>query len=417
MRPPARLPMLALAAVCACAGPRFSGPALPDFRGPEARCGAGVSNPLVTEWPASEKANLEALLKGGAVAVEYSGCSMRVLTQCRLGGSYAWQRTTPSSDVLEIDDEDQLYAKLPLGAVSLEGELKRSGKLTITTYVAGQMRLERAAPADVPAAGECARATHIVSALAVGAFSLSGSGKSGGKADLSVTKIGSAGGHSDRSASLVRAAGDWQACGQGTEAAPHSNCRSPIQVFLWRIPGRAAEEGPAGTVRVDLASANASTRWDVYYDDSVICTTPCSRWLDPARPLMFRSRDDGRFGMGSERIHVRDLSLHAGAGAVQVQAHGTSNGQMVTGITFTTFGGMAVITGIALSAVGCGGGTFSSRGMCTGGLVTLGAGAATTAMSISLILDSLPKAEIRPWGPSGRSITVAAGPGLVAGRF
>ncbi len=415
MRLHARLLLLSLAAAAACAGPRFKGPALADLRGPESRCRAGVSNPLVTEWPASEKANLEALLKGGAVAVEYAGCSMRVLTQCRLGGKYAWLRTTPASDVVEIEDEDQLYAKLPLGAVSLEGELKRSGKLTIHTYVAGQMRLEGAAPADVPAAGECARATHVVSALAVGAFSLSGTGKVGGKADVSVTKLGSAGGRSDRSAGLVRSAGDWQACGQGSEAAPHANCRSPIQAFLWRIPGRGAEEGPAGTVKVDLVSANASTRWDVYYDDAVICTTPCSRWLDPARPLMFRTRDDGRFG--SERIQVRDLAAHAAAGAVQVQAHATSNGELVTGITFTTFGGMALITGIALTAIGCGGGDHASSGLCTGGLVAFGAGAATTAASISLILDSLPKAEIRPWGPAGGTISVAAGPGFVAGRF
>lgn len=415
---PRALPVLA-ALACACAGPRYAGPALPDLRGPEARCRAGAgrtSSPLVTEWPASEKANLESLLGGGAVAVEYTGCALRVLTQCRLGGRYAWLRTTPASDVVEIDDRDQLWAKLPLGAISLESELERSGKLTVHTYVAGQLRLEGAGPGEVPAAGECARATHVVGALAVGAFALSGSGKVGGKAEASLARWGSGGGRAERSAGLIRSAGDWQACSQGTAEAPHASCRSPIQVFLWPVPGRGAEDGPVGTVKVDLVSANPSARWDVYYDDEVICSTPCARWLDPSRPLLLRSRD-GAFGRSAERVAVRDLEDHAAAGAVQVAAHGTSNGKMATGITFTSLGGMAVVTGIALTAVGCGASDGSS-GLCTGGLVTLGAGAAVTSGAISLILDALPRVEIRTAaGPRGRTVEVAFGPGFVAGRF
>ncbi len=406
---------ISLAVSSGCSGVRYSGPSIPELAGREGRCrvGAGRSNPLVTEWPAAEKANLEALMAGGAVAVEYTGCSMRVLTQCRLSGSYAWQRTTPASDTVEIEDEDQLYAKLPLGAVSLSGELKRTGKLTVYTSVAGQMRLQGATPADVPAWGECARATHVVGALAVGAFSLTGSGKTGAGGEVSVANY-SGGVHRDRSAGIVRSAGDWQACTQGTDASPHPNCRSPIQAFLWPIPGRAAEDGPPGTVKVDLVSANPSARWDVYYDDVVICTTPCSRWLDPARPLLLRTRDN-RFMRPPERIFVPDLEAAAGSGGVQVQAHATSEGELVTGITFTTFGGMALFTGIALSAAGCGDAT--RQGMCTGGLTSLAAGLAVTAGSVWMIVDSLPRAEIRPGGAAGRPVTVAVGPGFVTGTF
>ncbi len=410
----------ALLLATACAGPRYSGPSVPAMRAPEERCrvGSGRSNPIVTEWPASEKANLEAQLRSGAVAVEYTGCSMRVLTSCRLPGAYGWLRTTPSSDVVEIDDLDQLYAKLPLGAVSLEGELRRSGKLSITTYVAGQLRLGGATAAQVPGQGECARATHVIGAIAVGAFSMSGSGSANGKADVGLTRLGmSAGARSDRSAGIGRAAGDWQSCGLGTDEAPHPNCRSPIQVFLWPIPGRAAEEGPPGTVKVDLVSANASNRWDVYYDDEVVCSTPCSRWLDPARPLLLRAREGGGFGRGADRISVRDLEQHAASGGLQIQAHGTANGKLATGITFTSLGGMALFAGVALTAVGCGGGERASTGLCTGGLVTLGAGASVTAGAILLIVDALPRVEIRPGGPAGRSISVAVGPGFVAGRF
>src|SRR5215470_16473726 len=97
---------------------------LPRAPAEQAKCrvAASQSSPLVTEWPASEKANLEVLLRNGTVAVAYSGCSMRLLPECRPSGEYHWQQTTPATVSLEINDSDELFAKLPLGAASLEGE-------------------------------------------------------------------------------------------------------------------------------------------------------------------------------------------------------------------------------------------------------------------------------------------------------
>jgi len=344
---------------------------------------------------------------------------MRVLTGCRLVGRYLWQRTTPASDQLQIEGIDELYAKLPLGAASLEGELKHTGTLTVDTRVSGQLRLDGFGASEVPPYGDCARATHVVGALAVGAFALDGKNVATASADVAVAKAG-LGGKAERSAGLIRSAGDWKACDDGTEDGPAPNCRSPIQVFLWPIPGRAPEEGPAGTVRVDLLSATASTRWDVYYDDQVICTTPCSRYLDPVRPIFLRAREDGPGGR--DRIRVLDVLDAAGDGAVQVQAHPTSYGKLATGITFTTFGGMAVVSGISLAAIGCSGGQTASSGMCTAGGTTLAIGSLLTAGAIWLITDSLPRADLVPGGsPSpahpGRGFAVRVGPGGISGRF
>ena len=113
---------LTVGLLSACAGARPAGSLLPPLHR-RCRSAARHSAPLVTEWPAAEKANLEALLRRGGVAVAYSGCELHVLTECRAPGAYAWMRTTPANDVLEIEGADELYAKLPLGAVSLEGEL------------------------------------------------------------------------------------------------------------------------------------------------------------------------------------------------------------------------------------------------------------------------------------------------------
>lgn len=396
---------------------RPPGPAqIPGLNGGAPACQYALSqgNPLLTEWPASEKANLEVLLRGGAVAVEFTGCAMKLLPQCRPGGRYSFQRTTLASDAIEIKSSDELFAKLPLGAASLEGELSRSGKLVVKTWVAGQARLEGLAPEQVPSTPECARATHVLGGLTVGAFSLLSGGEIKGGASADVVKIGEAGGKASRSAELVRSAGDSDSCSRGDEYEPHFNCRSPIQAFLWRIPGRGyGTEGPAGTIKVDLVSANASARWDVYYDDEVVCTTPCSRWLDPARPLLFRTRDEGYYGRGADRITVPDLTPFASSGMVQVQAHPTAQGKFATGVVFTSFGGMAAVTGIALTAVGCS--DADRAGMCKAGAITLGIGALVTAGSIMMIVDALPHAEFRVPGGGVGSVTV--GPGFAAGRF
>jgi hypothetical protein len=387
---------------------------LPGVNAGPAACQYALSqgNPLLTEWPASEKANLESLLRGGAVAVEFTGCAMKLMPQCRPGGRYSFQRTTLSSDSIDINSSDELLAKLPLGAVSLEGELRRSGRLVVKTWVSGQARLEGLSPEQVPATPECARATHVLAGLSVGAFSLSSGRELSGGVSADVAKLGEAGGKSKRSAELIRAAGDADFCSKGDEYEPHFNCRSPIQAFLWRIPGRGQAEGPAGTIKVDLISSNASARWDVYYDDEVVCTTPCSRWLDPAHPLLFRTRDEGYYGRGADKVRVPDLMPFAGTGMVQVAAHPTAQGQLATGIVFTTFGGMAAVTGIALTAVGCGG---DHGGMCAAGAITLGVGAVVTTGAIMMITRSMPHAEFRL--PGGTVGSVTFGPGFAAGTF
>src|SRR5262245_33913191 len=80
--------------------------------GTRCRSAMGIDQPLVTEWPAAEKANLESQVRQGGVVVSFSGCEMTVLTGCRTREPYSWVRTTPSSDWFEIKSEDELYAKL-----------------------------------------------------------------------------------------------------------------------------------------------------------------------------------------------------------------------------------------------------------------------------------------------------------------
>ena len=209
------------------------------------------ASPLVTEWPASEKAHLEGMLSDRAVVVSYSGCEMRLLDACEVPGSYKFKRTSLSSDVIEIKNEDDLYAKVPLGAASLEGELAASGRLAIKTTVAGQMRLEGGV-GELPENGACKGATHVVSALSVGAFELVSGGAVSGRAGVQVASAG-AGVHHERNESTMRSAGSPSSCKETAET-PNPDCSSPIQVFLVPLEHapRASDE-PADSTDADDA--------------------------------------------------------------------------------------------------------------------------------------------------------------------
>jgi hypothetical protein len=122
----------------------------------------------------------------------------------------------------------------------------------------------------------------------------------------------------------------------------------------------------------------------------------------------------------ADKVQVPNL-LDAGAGAhLQLRAQPTARGELVTGITFTAFSGMAVLTGITLGSVGCLAGHSSA--MCTGGLISLGVGGLALAGSIWMILDAQPRADVMP--EDGGMMLVRArprrlvlGPGGIAGTF
>jgi hypothetical protein len=173
-------------------------------------------------------------------------------------------------------------------------------------------------------------------------------------------------------------------------------------------------------MKVDFVSGDASSRWDVYADDAVICTTPCQRYVNIDHPVMLRARDEPFMG-SPDKVRVVNLLDHAAEGRVQLQAHHTARGQLATGITFTAFTGMGIITGITLTGVGCS--SSDHDGMCKGGIITMAVSAPLLAGSIWLILDSRARAEVVPFD-SGPVLMAKPsrprllwGPGFVSGTF
>jgi hypothetical protein len=391
-----------MALTSACRGPQAPAPssAIPELPGDQTRCklAANQDSPLVTEWPASEKANLEGLLGEGAVVVAYSGCSLRLLPACRARGTYAWRRTTPATDVIEIHDADELYAKLPLGAVSLEGELKQSGRLAVQTTVSGQMQLRDFDANQLLRDNACQGATHVLSALSIGAFKLRSGGETSGRGGVEVAGVGTGSGSSKRAESVLREAGSPARCEEASAEAAHPACASPIQLFLRPLPSNIVDRGPVGTVKVRFWPVRPNEPWQVVVGDRPVCMTPCEKWVDPGMPYTLKY--DPGFWQRNQYIELPDLRQYAALERLEVRVIPRNMGEFALGVVATSLGGLAAATGTALTAVGCG----SERAGCTGGLITLPLGVATTAGGVFMILDSAGEINVNRAGEATTAI-------------
>ncbi len=226
-------------------GALTSGACLPSTRPPDlsmtgqTRCSVVPSQarPLIVEWPAADRSGLEALASQGIVAVRYTGCEMEVLSRCSATGSYRYLPTTRQHDRLAIRTADELYAKLPLGAVSLEGKLASAGELNVSMTVVGNHVATRAEVDAEELKGDCARATHLVVRMSVGAFEFFAGSE--GEVAGGVAVGGGAGVRRASAKETLNQAGHQVACEQATrgdERAPEG-CAALLRLEVAPIRG------------------------------------------------------------------------------------------------------------------------------------------------------------------------------------
>lgn len=248
--------------------PTTRAPSATDALGGEALCSEHPApRPLLVEWPAADRASLEAAATGGVVAVQYDGCQMRVISRCEVGGGYDYQGTTRKHDEVRIRDRDALYAKLPLGAARLEGALARDGQLNVALEIVGQRTVgsnDVAVPRDTP---DCREATHFVSTMSVGAFALYTGSSLDASATASLAKTDvQAGGELRRSHEVLRTDGDLEACRDAVSGAeaPPEQCGALLRVELTPIDrrgnGTTASAASNDQQRAELESA--AHRWE-----------------------------------------------------------------------------------------------------------------------------------------------------------
>lgn len=369
--------------------PRAKAPEAPDA---QARCqsAAASGSPLLTEWSSAEKANLQARLRAGGLAVEFTGCSMRPITSCNVRGSYRWQRTTPASEAIEIRNEDELFTKLPLGALALEGELQRAGRLQVRTAVSGQYVLEGSTAADVPDYGDCSSATHLLVGVSMGAFKLhsGGSLQAGGSLGAGAYQAGA---NTSSSETLLREAGDFESCKASTDEVPDMSCSSPIQAFLAPLPRFTKERG-TGTLRVTFTAGGAGGgAWELRQNQQFVCRTPCTRWISPSDTYQLRTETGPDF----QTLDVPELGRFAGESQLEVRAYPRNTPRFVGGIIASGLGGGFMFIGGMLALAG---GLAERDGLVLGGSITAGVGLVALTPGVYFIATSGSKTELRQSG-------------------
>ena len=222
-----------LGLLAGCSGSPELAPQPPAFE-PEGqtKCGvrASAAKPLIVEWPSAERGELEARSRDGAVVVRYDSCEMEVLPNCSLRAAYRFQAFTPKRDNVVIHNEDELWARIPVGAARLEGKLARYGQLTVEMTMVGRYTLDTPTVPRAALHGDCQDATHVVSAATVGAFEFF-AGRAG-QVGASV-EVGNAGAGAQRSRSheTLTQDGDPTACAaEGAAGGPPLQCGAFIRL-------------------------------------------------------------------------------------------------------------------------------------------------------------------------------------------
>lgn len=175
------------------------------------------------------------------------------------------------------------------------------------------------------------------------------------------------------------------------------------------------EDPPPGMVDLKVVSEYGNQTWDVHAGGEVVCSTPCTQRLRIGEDLVLVAGDGDELFVPAVAIETPDTKR------ALLIAEGSHRGKRVNGIVFTTLGGMAMVTGITFTAVGCS--NLQERaGMCTAGLITAGVGLPLTAVSIWLIVDALPKSHFMPVAQvktldGHPPVRVSLAPNGIAGTF
>jgi len=255
--------LTALAAL-ACAAPgALTQAALPRDPAPDAVACHAVKNPMepkLTAWDPDERARINALRQQGVVAVRYAvrGCNveLEVLPNCVGKGTYGFSAYAESrQDYLQ--NQDDLFAELPLGAASLSGKLSGNRQLRTDYLLVGVASLpSNAAYAKESLEGpDCARATHVVARVYLGGFVLAAGDEHTLKAEASLFGAG-AGGDVSSKIERVWSGGVASACSKAQEEGKESPlCSVPLQIGLLPLGVTAPTPSPAPTA---AAQASAS---------------------------------------------------------------------------------------------------------------------------------------------------------------
>lgn len=221
--------------------------------------------PFIIEWDATDRSSFEAHAANDVVVVRYEGCEMTILEECRndsVRGSQGAYRpvewTSGALEKLNISNEGELYAKLPLSVGTLGGRVQGGEKFGMEYYVSGTRNSTRDAVyrEDIASNPGCEGATHFVYGYNLGAFAMGSAANLDAEVGGSLYGFG-AGAKTSKKRQADKQGGDLATC-KSDEAREVEGCKSPIRLTLRPIRDGANPEKAAMKAEDTSDSLNAA---------------------------------------------------------------------------------------------------------------------------------------------------------------
>jgi TPR repeat protein len=212
----------------------------------------GPSSPLVVDWKAEQRADLEEAIHDGIAIVAWDDAGLRLLKRCTLAGTYGYLPVQVKKDVVRLETADDVKASLPTAGLGIVGKIgggfSQGTTLDIALAMVGKRRTTWNQVTRDDLKGTCDGATHYVRAILVGAFAM----KTGTRANAAAAaEIFGAGASSavGSSKDVSSTDGKIDACDQvtGEEAKPPSQCGAILRLELEPISKVAAAASPSAT--------------------------------------------------------------------------------------------------------------------------------------------------------------------------
>ena len=231
--------------------------------------------PFIIEWDATDMSSFESYAANDMVMVRYEGCKLTVIDSCRddsirgsLGSYKAVEWTSGSLEAIDIADENELYAKLPLGEATLGGRVRSGEKFKMEYYVAGTRTATRSKvySADLAKKDGCEDVTHFVYAYNLGAFALGSVQSLEASAGASLYGFGG-GGNKTTTRKADKKGGDLGKC-QSDSAKEIDGCKVPVRLTLRKVTeGENPKEEEMRAADTD-ASLNAAAQLEMKIEAS-----------------------------------------------------------------------------------------------------------------------------------------------------
>jgi len=194
---------------------------------------ASPMRPLIVEWPAADRATLEALAKQHVVLVHYEAGKMEVLENCLSVGAYAYVGTERKSEQVVMRNADDVYANIPVHAAEFAGKVATSGALSVDMTMVGHYQAGRMHYWVDELGGDCKGVSHVVTGYTVGAFRFYSGAKATTGGGASMGPLG-AGADSTASRETLNRDGEEGACARstGSDASPPEGCAALLRLEL-----------------------------------------------------------------------------------------------------------------------------------------------------------------------------------------